>query len=467
MRLINIDSLSEGMEIGQDLYDEHNRLLLRRGAAIRGQYVSRLRKMGLPALYVQDADTSDITVAEAIPQAARIKALKNLTDTFNTISSSVEGFRQLSIEAAHQNIQSKKFMDTFRSLTKDDGLDKMLGDVNTMVDQLMNKDVLLGLNTIKTHDGYTFQHSIDVSIMGLVLAKKMGWDEERLRAFGVGCILHDVGKIFIDKEILTKPDRLSDEEFDRMKAHPTMGYELVKTIAPSLNKLVAHVAYQHHERQDGSGYPRGLTGDSTLGENKPNTIHDFGAVCAVADIYDAMASDRPYRQGWPPDRVVALIRELSGKQLNSKVVDIFLRTVAPYPIGTGVRVMNGMFEGFEGVVSDVDDRQLDRPIVRLLFNESTERVDAVEVDLRKEGDVLVQSVRGEGVPAIQPLGSSGSAGASTTVAVSGATEAASGDADGDTPSAESGTSARAEAACPDCGHVSSGKFCTECGSKLQ
>jgi HD-GYP domain-containing protein (c-di-GMP phosphodiesterase class II) len=138
--------------------------------------------------------------------------------------------------------------------------------------------------------------------MGLLLAKKLGWDKERLRAFGIGCILHDLGKIFVDKEILTKPGRLSDEEFEKMKAHPTMGYELVRTIAPTLNKLIAHVAYQHHERQDGSGYPRGLMGDNTLGENNPNMIHDFGSICAVADIYDAMASDRPYRHGWPPDR---------------------------------------------------------------------------------------------------------------------------------------------------------------------
>jgi HD-GYP domain-containing protein (c-di-GMP phosphodiesterase class II) len=104
---------------------------------------------------------------------------------------------------------------------------------------VIHKDVLLGLNSIKTHDSYTFQHSLDVSIMGLLLAKKLGWDKERLRAFGIGCILHDMGKIFVDKQILTKPGRLSEDEFALMKAHPTLGYELVRTIAPSLNTLVA------------------------------------------------------------------------------------------------------------------------------------------------------------------------------------------------------------------------------------
>ena len=165
-----------------------------------------------------------------------------------------------------------------------------------------------------------------------------------------------------------------------MKAHPTLGYELVKN-------------------------PRGIEGDNTLGESKANMIHDFGAVTAVADIYDATASDRPYRPGWPPDKVVGLIRDLSETQLNSKVVDIFLKTVAPYPIATSVRVLNGTYEGHETVVADIDEKFLDRPKVRILFDSEGVRIDAVEIDLKVEEDIMVESVR-SGVPEMEPLGSS-------------------------------------------------------------
>ena len=250
-----------------------------------------------------------------------------------------------------------------------------------------------------------------IAIMALLLGRKIGWEKDRLRSFGVGCLLHDVGKIFVENEVLNKPGRLDEDEFERIKAHPTMGYELIKTIAPALGYLVPHVAFQHHERQDGSGYPRGLTGDNKLGRRRPNVIHDFGSVAAVADIYDAMSSDRPYRAGWPPDRVVGMIRELAGAHVNSRVVEIFLRTVAPYPIGTCIQVLNGEYEGYEGVVADVDERVLDRPKIRLLFDSAGDRMDAVEIDLRVEGDVMVKSVR-EGEPSVESAGSSGQGAAS-------------------------------------------------------
>ncbi len=290
MRLITLDTLEEGMQAGQDIRDEHDRLLLGRGASIKGAYITRLQKMGMPALYVMEEDTSDITLPDVIKPAARSRAISNLTQTFNAVEKSIEGFTQSSLGEAQEHVRSKRFMDTFKSADRKDGLEQIVGDVDTLIEQLMEKDVVVGLNSIKLHDNYTFQHSIDVTIMAILLARKIGWDKERLKTFGVGCILHDIGKIFIEKTILNKPDRLTEDEYEVMKAHPTMGYDLVKTITPGLGYLIPHVAFQHHERQDGSGYPRGLTGDNTLGKNEKNTIHEFGAVAAVADIYDIRPS---------------------------------------------------------------------------------------------------------------------------------------------------------------------------------
>jgi HD-GYP domain-containing protein (c-di-GMP phosphodiesterase class II) len=255
----------------------------------------------------------------------------------------------------------------------------------------MSQQVLVGLNSIKTHDAYTFQHSIDVTIMGVVLAKRAGWDPARVRLFGIGCMLHDIGKVFIPEELLRKPGRLTEAEFACMKQHPKLGYDLIKTIAPLLGGLVPQVAYQHHERQDGSGYPRGLSGTNTLGKSAPGTIHDFGSLSAVADVYDAMASMRPYRNAWAPDQVVRAVVGLAGHQLNRDAVEIFRSVVSPYPVCSEVVVLTGAHAGCLGVVAKVDPAHLERPVVRVIFAASGTRMEPVEIDLRENPDVVVRS----------------------------------------------------------------------------
>jgi hypothetical protein len=120
-------------------------------------------------------------------------------------------------------------------------------------------------------------------------------------------------------------------------------------------------------------------------------IHDFGSVCAVADVYDAMASDRPYRPAWGVDRVVNTIGSMSGTHLNRLAVELLKSSVPPYPVCSRVRVMTGKHAGCEGVVTKINSRQLNRPTVRLLWDKGGERKDAVEIDLIKEGDVQIQS----------------------------------------------------------------------------
>jgi HD-GYP domain-containing protein (c-di-GMP phosphodiesterase class II) len=267
-------------------------------------------------------------------------------------------------------------------------------DVDVLLDQLSTQEVLLGLNSIKSHDNYTYQHSIDVTVMGIVLARAAGWDRQRVRAFGIGCILHDIGKTLINPRILNKDGPLTDDEFDLVKQHPVTGYELIKTTAPSLGHLVPQVALQHHERQDGSGYPRGLRGNNRLGRQVnaeiPNMIHDFGALSAVADVYDALISDRPYRRGYAPDRVYDAIRRMSGMHLNAEAVAVFRKVVTPYPVCCEVRVLNGRYAGWNGVVARVPAQELDRPVIRLLSDGADAPVEPVEVDLLVEGDVEVE-----------------------------------------------------------------------------
>jgi hypothetical protein len=272
---------------------------------------------------------------------------------------------------------------------------------------LDRQEVILGLNSLKSHDNYTFQHSIDVAIAAILLARKVGWDAKRIRAFGIGCLLHDIGKVFIDTAILNKPGRLTDAEAEIVQAHPLLGYNLIKTTSPALGLLVPQVALQHHERQDGLGYPRRLHGINRLSAGRSSNdvlrwvpgqaksgplIHDFGSLAAVADVYDALSSDRPYRKGYHPSRTLEAIGKMSGTHLNAEAVDVLRTVIPPFPVCSEVRVLNGRYAGHTGIIASVPEKDIAHPVVRVLNDAAGERVEPAEVDLAKDRDVRLAPI---------------------------------------------------------------------------
>jgi HD-GYP domain-containing protein (c-di-GMP phosphodiesterase class II) len=391
MRLLSLHQVDTGSRLGETIFSPTGQPLLLRGVELSGEYIQKLHERGIPGLYVEDPDTADIPIPESISPEVRARAMGNLSRAFESVARDPGKLRQVYVDMAASDMGSKRFADAIRAGADGEGLYRMAQDIDGMLDQLQGCDVLAGLNSIKAHDSYTLQHSIDVTIMGMVLARLQKWDRVRLRAFGVGCILHDIGKIFIDPAILNKPAKLTADEFKLVQAHPTAGYELVRTLAPGLGVLAPHVAYQHHEKHDGSGYPRGLKGNPALGVNAPNHIHDFGAVCAVADVYDALTSDRPYRSGMPPDQAIAKIVEGSGTHFNRDAVEAFNAAVPPFPVCSNIRVSSGKYAGWQGIVAALRKQAIDRPKVRLLLNAKAERVDPVEVDLVVNADVKIES----------------------------------------------------------------------------
>jgi len=405
MRIVNIDKISAGMRLGEAVRGARGQVLLTRGTILTAAYVATLQTLGVPAVYIADPDTADVEIPQPISAESRTRVLKNISRTFDELAEATEEMRKSSVDEMRHNLEGDLLVRAAAASGVADYLYSLSKDVDLILDELGNQEVLMGLNSIKTHDLYTFQHSIDVTIMALVLAKRARWDRARSRAFGMGCLLHDLGKVMIEPQILNQPGPLTPEQFERLKGHTTMGYELIRSLAPRLGSLTPQVAYQHHERQDGSGYPRGLKGNNRLGENEPGLIHDFGALAAVADVYDAMASHRPYRRALPVDEVVATIGAYAGSHLNAEAVRIFQSVVPPYPVCSSVVMLNGAHEGYQGVVVKVPPRDLSRPIVRLLFDKAGNRVDAIDVSLEADRDLRVQSVRDATSP-IHSLGSS-------------------------------------------------------------
>jgi HD-GYP domain-containing protein (c-di-GMP phosphodiesterase class II) len=408
MKVVRVSDLSAGQTLGQAIRNRRGQVLLSAGVRLSATYIGRLHAMNVTSVYVEDADTRDITPPQAIPDEKRQRIEAGMSTAFDAVARLAADNRRSAGRSEGEsfgatNHASKALVaETARTIAA------LVEQGDQLVDMLDRQEVILGLNSLKSHDNYTFQHSIDVAISAIIMARRVGWDAQRVRAFGIGCLLHDIGKVFIDTAILNKPGRLTDAEAETVRAHPLLGYNLIKTTAPALGLLVPQVALQHHERQDGLGYPRQLRGLNRLGggggrsagelrwvpgNSKPGPlIHDFGSLSAVADVYDALSSDRPYRAGYHPSRTLDAIAQMSGTHLNTDAVAILRRVIPPFPVCSEVRVLNGRHAGHTGIIASVPERDITHPVVRILNNASGERVDAVEIDLAVDRDVRLAPI---------------------------------------------------------------------------
>lgn len=403
MKLLQTWNIAEGAVLAMPIHGAQGQVMLNAGVTLTRDLLDLLKQRGVAAAYIDDADTSDIHAPQPISPALRARATAHLGELFSNVHDRSQHLREACVEFARNDMRASRFADAIRASIGSLGVHTIVDDIDGMLDELRGSQVLTGLNSIKSHDCYTFQHSIDVTIMGLVLARSMNWERWRLRAFGVGCMLHDLGKCFIDPAILNKPGKLSRDEFELMRVHPILGCDAIRALAESLGALVPLVALQHHERQNGAGYPYGMHGTNTLGRNEKGMIHDFASLAAVADVYDAMTSARAYRAGWSPQRTIRMISDGAGTHFNRRVVAILRETVPLFPVLSEVRVLTGKYAGWAGVVAEVHRVHLHRPTVRLLTSAAGMRTDPLDIDLRKE------SIEIETVSACQSRGAGSAA----------------------------------------------------------
>ena len=218
---------------------------------------------------------------------------------------------------------------------------------------LRNPGALISLARLKTADDYTFMHSVAVCALMIALARKLGLDEQQTRDAGMAGLLHDLGKAMIPMEILNKPGKLTDEEFDLVKTHPEEGHKLLLG-GIGISEMTRDVCLHHHEKIDGSGYPKRLNGE---------TMSLFAKMGAVCDVYDAVTSNRPYKAGWDPAESIKRMAEWKG-HFDPVVFQAFVKSLGIYPIGSFIRLESGKL----GVVIEQGEQSLLKPKVRVFFS---------------------------------------------------------------------------------------------------
>jgi putative nucleotidyltransferase with HDIG domain len=274
------------------------------------------------------------------------------------ISGDIAAIRQLyskavtAAEAAWESAQTEGQPDLPGALQAVEGL----ADAVTQ-----NRTALVALTAMRNYDNYTFTHMVNVSILTMGQARALGIEGKLLREFGLSALMHDIGKVRTPKEVLNKPDKLTDKEFEIMRRHTVDGAEILRR-TPEMPILAPVVAFEHHMRNDGTGYPIGA---------KRTSLNLGTMMCGIADVYDAMRSQRAYQQAFPTDRILTVLRRNDGKQFDQNLVRRFVQLLGIYPPGNLVRLSSGEI----AVVTQIHAPDPYRPRVRILINKEGTRLD--------------------------------------------------------------------------------------------
>jgi len=227
-----------------------------------------------------------------------------------------------------------------------------------------NRTAVVALTAMRNYDNYTFTHMVNVSILTMGQARALGIEGRLLREFGLSALMHDIGKVRTPKEILNKPEKLTNDEFAVMRRHTVDGAEILRR-TPEMPVLAPVVAFEHHLRLDGAGYPAGA---------KRASLNLATMLCSIADVYDAMRSKRAYQQAYPTDRVLAVLKHNDGAHFDQNLVRRFVQLLGIYPPGNLVRLSTGEV----AVVTQVHAPDPYRPRVRVIVNAAGQTLDVPE-----------------------------------------------------------------------------------------
>lgn len=355
MRIVSVSKDLKGQKLGKTIYDENGRPLIIEGTSLRPGLLEGLLNHNITNIYIKDSRTDDIVIEECIPIEMRVRATKQIKEVFDSVREANSGF---------DTIISNN-LDSFKSIVR--GITSELQK---------NVKALSILSTVKAYEDSIFSHSLNVMIYSVQIGIHKGYGEKDLENLGLGALLHDVGKLLVPLEVLNKETKLSDEEFSMIKEHAELGFGMLRKNY-EIPLIVSHCAYQHHEHIDGRGYPRGLVGDK---------IHEYARIMAIADVFDAVTSDRKYRKAMLPHEGMELIYSGAGSQFDIDLVDIFKRCTIIYPLGMGVVLSNG----YRGVVVRNDPRYTGRPVVRLLKDKDGKDIgENYEIDMTKDLNIVI------------------------------------------------------------------------------
>lgn len=325
-REVKTSTLIPGMVLAQDVMQSSGAYLLQKGTVLSGPAIRKLENWDIQEVLVEEpeGEHKDEIEAKLRPEMSR----------------------------SHQrtvNLMERVLTKGSEDLLETEAIRGAVGEIMSQVE--LSKDVLLGLTHLQSYDNYLYSHSVNVCVLALIIGEGLQMSPESLKELGEAALLHDLGMLNISSDVWNQQRALTEEEFLEIRRHPDYGRELLSN-ADGVKPCTVEVAYQHHERFDGSGYPQGLTGEATS---------QFARIVAVADVYDACISPRPHRAAMTPREALNSLTAYKEKY-DPKVLYAFLSMMAIYPVGCYVQLSSGE----TGKVVGIQRNQPFRPEIRVV-----------------------------------------------------------------------------------------------------
>ena len=355
IRRIDISKLEIGMYISDQSKNIADGSIQQKGLISRRETLDKLKQKQQAEFFIDVSKGKDSPFAKPVrPEKTSLKPKKSLEE-----------------ERQGANKVYKEAVGLVGNLLKDvkmgnpievGPVESLADDINNSV--LSNENALLCLSQIREKDQYLLEHSINVGILMGIFARHIGYDKETVHQLVTGALLHDLGKIRVPHQILNKPGKLDPDEWQEMQNHVIYGVEVLKK-SEGISEIAMDICHLHHERLDGTGYPRKVSQDE---------ISVYGRMAAIVDVYDAITADRVYHKGKSPAQALKLMTTFVDSHLDKELFFQFVKCMGVYPVGATVKLNNSRI----GVVLANEGENLNEPLVRVFFNDRAKHYIAPE-----------------------------------------------------------------------------------------
>ena len=392
---MTLEEIKPGMLLARSIVSEAGELLLAAGYVVNEKVIAKMREIELTSCWVNQEGTEHIVPEETVNEQLALQSQFMVQENADILKKVAQ------VKSLTQAGISKVLSDTgrFKNIIAVEEIKKIIKNI---MDELLNKDsVSVNLASIRTKSGYHYQHSIDVTITAIILANKLKYTRREIEELALGCLLMDLGMVVFPESLMNKTTPLTEQESALYREHPTLGYAILRQ-NEKLMITTAHVAYQHHERQDGTGYPRGLHGDNQIPlknlNPKKGVIHRYAEIAAVADSYISLLAPMPHTvPALSPDQAMHTLIKSAGTHLNRALVDAFISLVPVFPVGSRILITEDKkyrkYTGFSGIVARARPEDPEKPVVLIIFDREKKKIKPWTLDLASEVGFKIQFVR--------------------------------------------------------------------------